>query len=66
MTASRIGDLKTYVMLNKLLPNRGPNLFTKNFKNKNYMLFLHLFNCLQMKIYFLLTIAFKTVFCEIY
>ena len=30
MTASRIGELKTYVMLNELLPNRGPNLFTKN------------------------------------
>ena len=29
MTASRIGDLKTYVTLNKLLPNRGPTLFTK-------------------------------------
>ena len=29
MTASRIGDLKMY-MLNELLPNRGPNLFTKN------------------------------------
>ena len=38
------------------------------FKNKNYTLFLHLFNCLQMqpKTYFLLTIAFKTVFYKIY
>ena len=35
------------------------------FKNKNYTLFLHLFNCLQMKTYFLLTIAFKTVFYKI-
>ena len=66
MTASRIGDLKTYVMLNELLPNRGPNLLLKIFKNKNYTLFLHLCNCLQMKIYFLLTIAFETVFCKIY
>ena len=30
MTASRIGDLKMYVMLNEVLPNWGPNLFTKN------------------------------------
>ena len=30
MTASHISDLKMYVMLNELLPNRDPNLFTKN------------------------------------
>ena len=56
MTATRIRDLKMYVMLNELLPNRV-------FKNKNYTLFLHLFNCLRMKIYFVLTIAFETAFC---
>ena len=27
MTASRIGDLKTYVTLNELLPNRGLTSF---------------------------------------
>ena len=30
MTASSIRDLNMCVMLNELLPNRGPNLFTKN------------------------------------
>ena len=64
MTASCIGDLKTYVTLNEL--TEALLYLQKMFKNKNYTLFLPLFNCLQMKIYFLLTIAFKTVFYKIY
>ena len=59
MTASRIGDLKMYVMLNELLPNRGPNLFTKNVQEYIYLIVY------RWK-YFLLTIAFETVICKIY
>ena len=61
MTASRI---ETYVTLNEL--TEALLYLQKMFKNKNYTLFLRIFNCLQMKIYFLPTIAFKTVFCKIY
>ena len=51
LRASRIGDLKMYVMLNELLPKRGPNIYKKCSRIKNYIHFV--FFC----IYFLIPMS---------